>query len=317
MAQRMIDIEDILATRKIDYVLAGKKNQVTGVSSLQEANENDLSFCSSRGDKAIKEIAASRAALIFCNSDLKGRIAPGTSQGLIFVDNPRLSFIRTVNHIHAESVQRGVSSRAVVAKSARIGSNCRIGDFAIIGEDCIVGDNTIIEDRVTLVKQCRVGRNCTIQSDVVIGHDGFAYERLPDGGLEKFPHLKGVIIGDNVDITSGCRIARGSLSDTEIGDGTKLDALAYVAHNVKIGKNCLLTGGAMIGGTARIGDQCWIGLNSSIKQKVRIGKKAIVAAGAVVLDDVDEEDIVAGIPAKSIKSKVTSDKIFMMAGQTR
>jgi UDP-3-O-[3-hydroxymyristoyl] glucosamine N-acyltransferase len=73
----------------------------------------------------------------------------------------------------------------------------------------------------------------------------------------------------------------------------------------------------MIGGTARISDQCWIGLNSSIKQKVRIGKKAIVAAGAVVLDDVDEEDIVAGIPAKSIKSKVTSDKIFMMAGQTR
>jgi UDP-3-O-[3-hydroxymyristoyl] glucosamine N-acyltransferase len=193
MAQRMIDIEDILATRKIDYEIAGRKNQVTGVSSLQEANENDLSFCSSRGDKAIKEIAASRAALIFCNSDLKGRIAPGTSQGLIFVDNPRLSFIRTVNHIHAEAAERGVSSRAVIAKSARIGSNCRIGDFAIIGDDCIVGDNTIVEDRVTLVQQCRVGRNCTIQSDVVIGHDGFAYERLPDGF--RVPDRQGVAIG--------------------------------------------------------------------------------------------------------------------------
>ena len=313
----MIDIEAILATRKIDYEIAGKKIPVTGISSLNEASENDLSFCSSTGDKAIREIRASRAALVFCNSDLKGRIAPGPTQGLIFVRNPRLSFIRTVNHIHSKAAVRGVSASAIVAKSARIGSNCRIGDFAIVGENCLVGDNTIIEDRVTLVRQCRVGRNCTIQSDVVVGHDGFAYERLPGGELERFPHLKGVVIGDNVDITSGSRIARGSLSDTEIGDGTKLDALVYVAHNVKIGKNCLLTGGAMIGGTARIGDQCWIGLNSSVKQKIRVGNNAIVAAGAVVLDDVDEGDIVAGIPAKSIKSKVTTDKIFMMAGQTR
>ena len=90
-----------------------------------------------------------------------------------------------------------------------------------------------------------------------------------------------------------------------------------MAHNVKIGRNCLLTGGARIGGTVKIGDQCWIGLNCTIKQKIRIGNNAIVGAGALVLHDVSDGDIVAGVPAKSIKDKVTTDKVFMMAGQKK
>ena len=108
-----------------------------------------------------------------------------------------------------------------------------------------------------------------------MGFDGFAYERLPNGELKKFPHLKEVIISNNVEVSSNCQVARGSLTDTVIGDGTKLDAAVYVAHNVKIGKNCLLTGRARIGGAVRRGDVCWIGLNCTIKQKVRIGNNAI------------------------------------------
>jgi UDP-3-O-[3-hydroxymyristoyl] glucosamine N-acyltransferase len=252
-----------------------------------------------------------------CNSDLRTAVHAKPSQGLVFVDNPRLAFIRAVNYMQNEAIERRISPHALISKTARIGSNCSIDDFSVIGDNCSIGDNTIIYDRVSLVRNCKIGRNCTIQTGVVMGFDGLAYERLPNGALEKFPHLKGVIIGDNVDISSSCQIARGSLSDTVIGDGTKLDALVYVAHNVKIGRNCLLAGGAKIGGTTKIGDQCWIGLNCTIKQKVRIGNNAIVAAGAVVLHDVVDGDIVAGVPAKSIKDKVTTDKVFMMAGQNQ
>ncbi len=311
------DIESILSRIGINYTLEGAPNKVAGVSPMEEATENDLSFCSSKGQDAALSISKSNAALILCNSDLRTAVHAKPSQGLVFVDNPRLAFIRAVNHMQNEAIERRISPHALISKTARIGSNCSIDDFSVIGDNCSIGDNTIIYDRVSLVRNCKIGRNCTIQTGVAMGFDGFAYERLPNGALEKFPHLKGVIIGDNVDISSSCQIARGSLSDTVIGDGTKLDALVYVAHNVKIGRNCLLTGGAMIGGTTKIGDQCWIGLNCTIKQKVRIGNNAIVAAGAVVLHDVVDGDIVAGVPAKSIKDKVTTDKVFMMAGQNQ
>lgn len=313
------DIERILSRIGISYTLEGTASKVIGVSSLEEATEDDLSFCSSKGRDAVLSISKSNAALILCSCDLQGvvDIPAKPSQGLIFVENPRLAFIKAVNHMQNEAIERKISPHALISKTAKIGSNCCIGDFAVIGDNCSVGDNSIIYDRVSLVRNCKIGRNCTIQSDVTMGFDGFAYERLPNGELEKFPHLKGVVIGDNVEVSSNCQVARGSLSDTVIGDGTKLDAAVYVAHNVIIGRNCLLTGGARIGGTVRIGDQCWIGLNCTIKQKVRIGNNAIVGAGTVVLHDVADEDIVAGVPAKSIKHKVTTDKVFMMAGQKK
>ena len=313
------DIERILSRIGISYTFEGTASKVTGVSSLEEATEDDLSFCSSKGRDAVLSISKSNAALILCSCDLQGvvDIPAKPSQGLMFVENPRLAFIKAVNHMQNEAIERKISPHALISKTAKIGSNCCIGDFAVIGDNCSVGDNSIIYDRVSLVRNCKIGRNCTIQSDVTMGFDGFAYERLPNGELEKFPHLKGVVIGDNVEVSSNCQVARGSLSDTVIGDGTKLDAAVYVAHNVIIGRNCLLTGGARIGGTVRIGDQCWIGLNCTIKQKVRIGNNAIVAAGAVVLHDVVDGDIVAGVPAKSIKDKVTTDKVFMMAGQNQ
>jgi UDP-3-O-[3-hydroxymyristoyl] glucosamine N-acyltransferase len=313
------DVEHILSRIGINYTLEGNASKVVGVTSLEEATEDDLSFCSSKGQDAVLSISKSNAALILCNSDLKGvvDIPAKSSQGLIFVENPRLAFIKAVNYMQNEAIERKISPHALISKTAKIGYNCCIGDLSVIGDNCSIGDNTIIYDRVSLVRNCKIGRNCTIQSGVTMGFDGFAYERLPNGELEKFPHLKGVVIGDNVEVSSSCLIARGSLSDTVIGDGTKLDAAVYVAHNVKIGRNCLLTGGARIGGTVRIGDQCWIGLNCTIKQKVRLGNNAIVAAGAVVLRDVSDGDVVAGVPAKSIKDKVTTDKVFMMAGQKK
>jgi len=162
----------------------------------------------------------------------------------------------------------------------------------------------------------RIGKNCIIQPGTVIGADCFAYERLEDTlELQRFPHIGGVVLGNNVEICSNCSIARGSLSDTIIGEGTKLDALVHIAHNVEIGRHCALTAGTIIGGSTRIGDMCWTGLNSTIKHKVKIGDKVIVGSGASVINDIDDEDIVAGVPAKSIKHKVRSNQQFLMAGQ--
>lgn len=137
--------------------------------------------------------------------------------------------------------------------------------------------------------------------------------------LEKFPHYGKVVIKNNVEIFSNCSIARGSISDTIIEQGTRIDSFCHVAHNVNIGKNTELTAGTIIGGSTIIGNNCWLGLNCTIKQKLKIGDRSIVGSGSSVIHDVEEEDIVAGSPAKSIKSKVTleKDKLFLMTGQIR
>ncbi|MGI0020445.1 MAG: UDP-3-O-(3-hydroxymyristoyl)glucosamine N-acyltransferase [Nitrososphaera sp.] len=312
------DIESVIKKIGVNYALEGGAKRAGGVSSLEEATKNDLCFCSLDGKQAASSISESKAAIILCKFSLHGSVHPRKLQSLIFVDNPGLTFIRIVNFKKKkEANASAISPHALISRTSKIGSNCSIGDFTIIGKNCSIGDNTVIHDRVSLLRDCRIGRNCTIQSGVTIGFDGFAYERMQNGKLERFPHLKGVIIGDDVDICPNCLIGRGSLSDTVIGDGTKLDGQVYVAHNAKIGKNCLLAAGTIVGGTAKIGDQCWTGLHCSIKQKVRIGNNVIVGAGAVVLHDIADGDIVAGVPAKSIKEKVTTDKVFMMAGQKR
>ena len=209
----------------------------------------------------------------------------------------------------------GISSNAIISESAEIGFDCYIGDYTVIGDNCKIGDNTIISDRVSLVQNCSIGSDCIIQPGVTIGADGFAFERYQNGELERFPHIRGVKIGNNVEICANSSIARGSLSDTVIGDGTKVDALVHIAHNVAIGKNCELTAGTIIGGSTTLGDMCWTGLNSTLKDNIKIGNNVLVAAGAAVIHDVQDEDIVAGVPAKSIKSKVTSDLVFLMSGQ--
>lgn len=312
------DIANIIKEIGVNYALEGSVKRVGGLSSLEEGTKNDLSFCSLEGQKAVSSISESKAAVILCKFSLHGSIKPRKRQSLIFVDNPRLTFIRIANIMkREEDMARTISPHALISKTAKIGSNCHIGDFTIIGDNCSIGDNTVIHNRVSLTGNCRIGNNCNIQSGVTMGFDGFAYERTQDGKLERFPHLKGVIIGNDVDICPSCLIGRGSLSDTVIGDGTKLDALVFVSHNAKVGRNCLLAAGTIVGGSAKIGDECWTGLHCSIKQKVRIGNNVIIGAGAVVLHDVADGEIVAGVPAKSIKEKVTTDKVFMMAGQRR
>src|SRR5919205_1091192 len=224
------DVTEILSDLGINYRLEGSPRKINGFSSIEEATDHDLSFCSYKGVEAISSISKSAAALILCNSSMQGAIWPTAGRGLIFIADPRIDFIKIVNYLQKKEKVSAISQHAVISKNAKIGPNCQIGAFTLIG------------------------------------------------------------------------------------DKTKIDALVSIAHNVQVGKRCLVTEGAIIGGSVKIGDECWLGLNSTIKQKVKIGNNVLVAAGACVLHDVPDEDIVGGVPAKSIKDKVSSDRLFMMAG---
>ena len=141
----------------------------------------------------------------------------------------------------------GISTRSVISETAKIGSGCYIGDYTVIGDDCIIGDNTMIGTRVSL-QNCNIGNNSIMKSGVTIGEDGFAFERNADGDLERFPHIRGVKIGDNVEVGANTNIARGSLSDTIIGNGTKIADMVHIGHNTLIGKHCQIAAATAIGG---------------------------------------------------------------------
>jgi UDP-3-O-[3-hydroxymyristoyl] glucosamine N-acyltransferase len=288
---------------------------IKGVASIKEASEDEVSFCYYEGEKGASLVSQSKAGIILCKKTLEGLVQQRPGSQIFFLDNPRLVFVQLVKQISSNQRKKGISPHATISNTAKIGVDCYVGDYTVIGDNCKIGDRTTISDRVSLVQNCFIGSDCIIQPGVTIGADGFAFERYQSGELERFPHLKGVIIGNNVEICANSSIARGSLSDTVIGDGTKIDALVHIAHNVTVGKNCELTAGTIIGGSTTLGDTCWTGLNSTLKDNIKIGNNVLIAAGAAVIHEVQDEDIVAGVPAKSIKSKVTSDLLFLMSGQ--
>ena len=283
-----------------DYAIQGQKSNskpIRNISSLYTGTRDDVSFCSSEEYRGMLSISQSNAGVILCKKSLEGLVYPNhkEEQLLIFVDNPRLEFTRLAKRITHAQPKVGISKSSVIADSAKIGRDCYIGDYVVIGD------------------------NCSIQPNTTIGSDGFAFERAGNTlELEKFPHYGKVVIENDVEIFANCSIARGSLSDTIIGQGTKIDALCHIAHNVNIGKNTELTAGTIVGGSTTIGNNCWLGLNSTIKNKLKIGDQVIVGCGSSVIHDIVDEDIVAGVPAKSIKEKVTAnkEKLFLMAGQS-
>ena len=310
-----IEIEQELNQLGYSFESEGsRKVQVTKFSSITDAGSTDISFCYHEGDKAINYISKSNAGIILCKESMIGKVNPKDGQQLYFLDNPRLAFVQLFHKYSNTAEPKEVSQYAIMHDSAKVGGGCSIGPYSVIGKDCVIGDNCIIGSRVSL-KNCVIGDNCIIQTGTVIGEDGFAYERYDTNELLLFPHTGKVIISDNVEICANCSIARGSLSNTIIGKGTKLDALVHLAHNVKIGKNCELTAGTIIGGSTTVGDSTWTGLNSTLKDNIRVGDNVIVGAAAMVIRDVENKDIVAGVPAKSIKNKINTNQTFLMAGQ--
>jgi len=311
------DIKSMLSNLNIDYKIEGDTGKkIKNISSITNAKPDDLSFCYYEGDKAVDLISKSKAGVILCKKSLHGLVHPRQGAQLIFLDKPRYVFVNLANKIFVKQKLVGIAPSAVISKTARIGDRCYIGEYTVIGDNCEIGNDTIIYDKVTLVKDCSVGDRCVIHSGVTLGDDGFAFER-DENNLYRFPHFGRVLIGDDVEICANSHIAKGSLSDTVISDGTKIDALVHISHNVFVGKNCEITAGAVIGGSAEIGNSTWIGLNSTVKDQIKIGNNVIVASGASVIHDVSDNDIVAGVPAKSIKNKINevSDKLFLMAGQ--
>lgn len=189
-----------------------------------------------------------------------------------------------------------ISPRVKLGKDVRIGHNCTLDG------DITVGDGTVIWNNVVIVNRVAVGKNCEIQSGAVIGHDGFGYTEDETGKKRMIKHLGGVFIGNNVLISSNVCVCRGTIDDTVICDGAKVDNMCHIAHNCVLKEDVALAYPCWLGGSTHIGKNGYLA-SATVRDHAVIGEGSFVGLGAVVVKNVETNTIVAGIPAKPFKKE--------------
>jgi len=194
---------------------------------------------------------------------------------LIQVEDPRLTISIVAQHFFLPKASIGVHSSAIIDHQAIVAPTAYIGAGCVLGK-CIIESDTVLYPGVIVYDNVKIGKNCIIQAGSVIGTDGLGCQRLPDGTLVKFPHFGGVRIGNNVEIGANCQIAKGVLSNTIIGDGTKINGLCFIAHNCVLEKNVWITGDTMLAGSVKVE------ANVTIYSKVVIREHRVIGKGATI-----------------------------------
>ena len=292
---------------------------IHGLESLDHAVPGQLSFI--RAPRFLKDWAASRASAAVVSKDvpLAGLTdTPGESRALLVVPDADLAVARLLElfapaptppapGVHPTAI---VDPTAAIAPTASVGPCCTVGPGATIadravlvshvhiGKDASVGEATTLHPHVSILDRCRVGARCLLHPGVVVGADGFGFRPSPDGrGVVKIPHIGNAVIGDDVEIGANSCIDRAKFGSTTIGRGTKIDNLVQVAHNVRIGRACIICGQCGIAGSAVLGDGVILGGGVGVSDNVEIGAGARLAAGSAVISDMPPGATWMGVPA--------------------
>ncbi len=287
---------------------------VEDLAPLDAANSSQLSFLDNR--KYREQFINTKAGACIIHPDFKD-IAPKGVR-LLLSKAPYKSYALASSMINPDpKPDTGISSFARIHETAKIGTNTTIEDFVIISEDAEIGDNCWIAPYTFIGKGVKIGNNCRIMQNVTITHSligdnvkiytgarigqegfGFAIDRA---GFVKVPQLGRVIIEGYSEIGANTTIDRGALGDTVIGMGTWLDNLIQIAHNVKIGKGCIMAAGVGISGSCEIGDYVMLGGQVGIVGHLKIGTLAKVAAKSGVTRNIPPKEEWMGYPAMPLK----------------
>ncbi|WP_421851152.1 UDP-3-O-(3-hydroxymyristoyl)glucosamine N-acyltransferase [Oricola sp.] len=307
-------------------VLSGGSAQarIECLSSLHSAQAGSLVFIQPKAKLDDASRLGGVAAILCSDGDVENL---PEAPAKIVVDNPHRVFAAVARRLYPDSLGPAsvsasdgydpqfdgafVSRLAVVETGAIIEAGAAVGDHASIGRETRVGANAVIADHCQIGRGCRIGANASIQyslignevivfSGVVIGSDGFGFLPGPSG-LEKIPQIGRVIIQDRVEIGAGSTIDRGALDDTVIGEGTKIDNLVQIAHNVVIGRHCVIAAHGGISGSVTVGDACMFGGRVGIADHLKIGSGVQIAAGSGVMNDIPDGERWAGLPAQPFK----------------
>lgn len=277
--------------------------KISYLRDLQNVDKFTLDWVNPLREDNQKIVENSKARVIITGEDIEySEILREQNKVIIQVDNPKLAVAKVGNAFLVKQRKSGIHSTAIVNKKAEIGRNVFIGPHTTIGK-CQIGDNVTIHSNVTLYDHTVVKNNVVIHAGAVIGVDGLGCERERSGRLVKFPHFGKVIIEDDVEIGANCQIAKGALSDTIIGQGTKINGGSYIAHNVVVGENVWISPEVNIAGSVKILNNVTIYSGAIIREQRMIGEGAIIGMGAVVTKNVPDGEVWVGNPARELKVK--------------
>lgn len=261
---------------------------------ISGAEPDALTFAKKGHPSALELVSKTRAACVLCGPELRDR--PGGDALRVYVENPRLAFARVGRRLFAASLPPGIHPSAVVHPEAEIDPSAHVGAHCYVGR-ARIGAGTALWPNVTVLDDVVIGRNVVVRSGTVIGTDGFGYEQNDDGAWEHLPHVGRVVIEDDVELGAGVAIARGTMGDTILRRGVKVDNLVHIAHNVEIAEDALVIATAHVSGSARVGARTWVAPGAAISDGVRVGDDVTVGLGAVVMKDVPDRAKVMGQPS--------------------
>jgi UDP-3-O-[3-hydroxymyristoyl] glucosamine N-acyltransferase len=326
--KRLINLTAAELASFLGGVLEGSgETVVAGVASIDDAVESDVVFA--EDIKFFQKAVASPAGCIIACPNIGESPA---NKSVIRVPDAVRAFVEVLRlFAEPEAVpSSGIGPGAVVASDAEIGygvavgANCYIGKAAKVGDRCVlfpnvyvgdgvqIGEDSVLHPGVVIYQGCKLGRRVVLHAGVVIGSDGFGYATRSEG-LLKFPHIGTVEIGDDVEIGANSTVDRAKTGATIIGKGTKIDNLVHIAHNVRIGANCVIVALSGIAGSVEIGDWVTIAAQAGVKDHVRIGDRCVVAARAGVIGNLPDGSVVSGFPARdhATEKKVEAARLHL------
>ncbi len=301
---------------------------VSGVATLEEAGPDDLSFLTNARYREAALVSGAGVVLVG-----EALLIPGRE--LLVAPDPYFALAEILDRMHPEARPApGISPDARVAAGAVLGAGVTIGPFAVlgagvrlgdraivgagavIGDGATVGDDSVVMPRVVLYAGTIVGARCRIHAGAVLGADGFGFA-TSSGSHRKMPQLGRVVVEDDVEIGANTTIDRGTLGETRIGRGTKIDDLVMVAHGVQIGPHGLLAAQAGISGSTRLGSHVTMAGQSGAAGHLTIGDHVVVAAKTAVFSDVSDRSFVAGVPAVDHRAWKRSVALVKMLPELR
>ncbi len=318
----MFTISQIAET--VNGIINGNPDlSILGVCDLKNSSADHLSYIGS--DKYKEFFHQSKASAMLVSKDFS---IDRNEKTLIHVENPAISFIEVVRLFHPqEPPSEQIHSSAIISPTAKIGKNVHIAAHVVLEENVCIGDGvricagtfigenttinngTVIHPNVSIYHDVIIGKQCIIDSGSVIGADGFGLVK-DKNRYHKIPHIGHVILKDSVWIGPNCCIDRGTLSDTVIGEGSKLDNLIHIAHNVQIGENCAIAGQVGIAGSSILEDNVSLAGQVGIIGHLVIGEGSTVAAKSAVFQSLDPGSFVSGVPARNHKDRLRQDVII-------
>ncbi len=263
-----------------------QEGECSTLGFLSKPRPGMLTFVESR--KVLKAVrAAPRPLAIITTEEVAATLPP--VDGVALSEHPRRTFFELHNHLARESVFYGGHAPTTIDPTADVHPTASIASM-----DVQIGPRTIVGPHVTIRGRCRLGAGVVLHPGVVLGAEGFQTSRFPDMMLDMV-HAGGLRIDDGVVVHTNAVVARAIFDEeTVLGPGSRIGNLAFVSHNVHIGRQCFIGHGAVINGFVVVGDGAWIGPGSTVSDHLRVGAGARVTLGAAVISDVAPGQQVTG-----------------------